>query len=1092
VIFRCCDERRKAAVLGNPTLNGIDYLEVLDLDAIPLNSPRQRTLLVHCLKPVPANLTPANVLIAGGESITGIVIQWIAPAAAPPMLGTPQEDAYFTALADAANTLVIRTDKTGDFSPYTLRLVNDVAEAKQDPFTVTEVLTGFDPQLAEANFSFKVECPSDLDCAPPEPFCPPGAPIPPPINYLAKDYGSFRTVMLDRLAQLVPAWGGSSEADLGIALTELIAYVGDMLSYKQDAVATEAYLHTARSRISLRRHALLVDYRIHDGCNARTWMHLNVTAPLFLDRSKTKFYTFAPHMPKEVVDHEREAQLAGVVFFEPMQDAQLFPEHNQMSFYTWGDSNCCLPKGATEATLQGTFPNLQVGDVLIFQEMMGPQTGNLADADLRHRCAVRLTQVTTQDAQGRTLVDPLFENGTGAPITSLAQQPTPVTEVQWAAEDALPFPICVSSKFLNSKNEKVTLTDVSVVFGNNVLADHGLSVSDAKLPIVPAPTIFYPPDPARDHCQVMSPVALPVRYRPELPSTDRPITQAVRLPLVGSPVTSSVVHLLTNSFVSLNDVKGFISLMVRPAAPLFWPALFGLVTKPNAATPGNFDLSLVYNPSGGAAGVSGTPVLETFTDLSITPADPNYVATRINLSSQFLRVPVSYVPPATAPTNFPAAPTMLSNSGTTDLQDSGATTYLTLQPTNPLGWPPAFGVLVQGKLQIPDLFNLLVVYAPATGVGVLTPLIVEQFSDVSLANVAALIGTNSHLILVRSFEEEPNASLSAFALMHYDANTAIPEITLTGECNTVKTMWTPEPDLLTDLPTDRHFVVEIESNGTTRLRFGDDVNGLRPQNGTQFSADYRIGNGTAGNIGANTLTTFIGDQLIQSCTNPLSASGGIDPETNEQIRRRAPQAFMAQERAITMADYERVTRMNAQVDDAVATLRWTGSWYTVFITAEPKGAGKLTPVLRKELKKNINQYRLAGQDIELESPQYVSLEIELAVCVDPGYFQADVEKQLSQVLGSRQLPNGQQGLFYPDTFTFGQTVYLSPIYAAARQVAGVTSVAATIFQPQGVPPTTIYLDKGEIPLGPFQIARLDNDPSLPDHGKLSLLLEGGK
>ena len=40
-----------------------------------------------------------------------------------------------------------------------------------------------------------------------------------------------------------------------------------------------------------------------------------------------------------------------------------------------------------------------------------------------------------------------------------------------------------------------------------------------------------------------------------------------------------------------------------------------------------------------------------------------------------------------------------------------------------------------------------------------------------------------------------------------------------------------------------------------------------------------------------------------------------------------------------MADYERVTEMNTQVENAVATLRWTGSWYTVFITAEPKGAG---------------------------------------------------------------------------------------------------------------------------------------------------------
>jgi hypothetical protein len=1088
VIFQCCDERRKAAVLGNPALNGIDYLEVLDLDAIPLGSPRQRTLLIHCLKAVPATLTPANVLVTGGESITNIVVQWIAPASAPPPLGTPQEDTYFTALADAANTLVIRTRVSGDFSPYTLQLVNDASQAMEDPFQVTEVLDGFDPQLAEVRFSFKVECPSDLDCAPPPTDCPPDGPPPPPINYLAKDYGSFRTVMLDRLSQLLPTWGGASEADLGIALAELVAYVGDSLSYKQDAVATEAYLHTARSRISLRRHALLVDYHLHDGCNARTWMQLQVSSALFLDRTKTRFYTFAPGTPSPVAGNESEALLAGVVFFEPLQNAQLFPQHNRMPFYTWGDSNCCLSKGATEATLRGAFPNLQVGDVLIFQEMLGPKTGDPADADLRHRCAVRLTNVTTQNAQGQPLVDPLFENGTGKPITSAGQKPTPVTEIQWAREDALPFPVCISSKFLDSTNVEVTLTDVSVVFGNVVLADHGLLQSGVPLPAVPSPAIFYPPDPIANRCKPTQPVAQPVRYRPALPGS--PITQAVALPLAGSPVTPSIVHLLTNSFVSVKDTNGFVSLMVQASAPLSWPALFGLVATPNGSVAGNFDLSLVYAPPGGAAGVSVPPVLESFTNLSIKTADSNFVATRINLSSRFVRVPASFVPPATAPATFPAGPTMLSTGGTTDLKDTGGNTYLTLQPTNPAGWPPSFGVLAQGKQQTPDVFNLLVVYAPASGVGVLAPLVVEQFNGVSLANIAALVAAGSQLVRVKSFEEEPNASLSAFALMHYDANAATPVVSLTGVLNGTTT-WTPEQDLLADAPTDRHFVVEIESDGAARLRFGDDVNGLRPLPGTAFTASYRLGNGAPGNIGADTLTFFIGDALIQSCTNPLPASGGTDPETNDQIRRRAPQAFMTQERAITMADYERVTKMNKQVKDAVATLRWTGSWYTVFVTAEPEGAGNLTPSLRHDLARNINRYRLAGQDIELENPQYVSLEIELTVCVDPMYFRSDVEQGLKQVLGCQRLANGQRGYFFPGNFTFGQTVYLSPIYAAARKVAGVTSVRATIFEPQGVS-TPIYLQKGEIPLGAFQIARLENDPSLPDHGLLTLVLEGGK
>ena len=54
--------------------------------------------------------------------------------------------------------------------------------------------------------------------------------------------------------------------------------MGDYLSYYQDATATEAYLGTARQRVSVRRHARLLDYAMHDGCNARVWVQVRVTS----------------------------------------------------------------------------------------------------------------------------------------------------------------------------------------------------------------------------------------------------------------------------------------------------------------------------------------------------------------------------------------------------------------------------------------------------------------------------------------------------------------------------------------------------------------------------------------------------------------------------------------------------------------------------------------------------------------------------------------------------------------------------------------------------------------------------------------------
>ena len=1074
MIYQCCDEKRKAAVLGKPALNGIDYLEVLGFDAKPLGLQPQTVLIVRCLKAAPAGLTPGNVIIAGGESITGVTATFVTPANTPggssvwPAWMTLGQENYFNSLPGASDILVVGVSTAGDFSPYTLRLVNSATEAREDPFEVTEALTGFDPQLAEVEFGFKVECPPFFDCKPQPADCPPDLPPSPAINYLAKDYGSFRTVMLDRLSQLLPAWGATSEADLGIALAELIAYAGDRLSYKQDAVTTEAYLETARSRVSLRRHALLVDYHVHDGCNARVWMQVQVNFQVAL-KAGTRFYTSAPAMPKTLAGNERAAQDVGVVIFESMHDAQLFPQHDEILFYTWGEANCCLPKGATEATLLGTLDKLQAGDVLIFQETVGPQTGIPADADVRHRCAVRLTNVATRDAVGKILSDPLFDK--------------PVTEIQWSADDALPFPVCISSKVLDSQQKEQTIPNVSKAYGNIVLADQGCSLTGIDLGIVPRPRLFKPQTPTASRCNPTLPFPIPVRYRPLIP--DSPITQAVKLDLAGSPVTPAIVRLATTGFVTLKDSKGLIALTVQAASPLTWPDLFGVVARQNTVNPARFDLSIVYNPPG----ISVPPVVETIADLSLASGDPNFVVTQVNAQSRFINVPAP--PPGPAPAGFPVGTTQLASGATTDLKDTGGTTYLTVAAKNAAAWPPLFGVLAQDNISDPAEFNLLVLYAPSSGgVGVPTPVVVEQFTGLNLANVAAATAA-SKLVTLRSFEDEPNLTLSAYDLMHYDANQATPVIKLTGSLNADTITWSAVQDLLADGPAETHFVVELESDGTASLRFGDDTNGRRPGSDTHFTGSYRIGNGTAGNIGADTLI-HCDDANVARCTNPLPAASGVDPETADQIRRRAPQAFLTQERAITMPDYVRVAEMNAQVENAVATLRWTGSWYTVFLTAEPKGAGNLTAGLRKELKKNLNRYRLAGQDIELESPQYVSLRIALTVCVDPAYFRSDVAKALTQVLGSRILADGTKGLFYPDNFTFGQAVYLSRVYAAARKVAGVQSVVATVFQPQTAPPTSIFLANGAIPLGAFQIARLDNDRSLPDHGQLTLSMQGGK
>lgn len=856
--YYCCDERRRNAIKDHPLLNGIEYLEVVDNPADAYEN-RQTTLIVHFIKDlIPEGLNKENIIIGGGERVKNIAVIGIAfgslesPPASPPVAGS-------------GKLIFVQVKEAGDFSTYTLRLVRDKKDS--DP------PAGFDPILSAIDFSFKVLCANDFDCKP-VCECSPEPVARPEINYLAKDYASFRQLMLDRMAVLMPQWTERNPADMGIMLVELLAYAGDYLSYRQDAIATEAYLGTARKRISVRRHARLVDYFMHDGCNARTWLHVDVAEEVngvtlkkkinnsVATRLLTKTISSLPVAFRFDSPAYETALSEGAKSFELLHDEELYFAHNEMRFYTWGERECCLPEGATSATLLGDLSTLKPGQVLIFKEAKGPQTGEPSDADPARRHAVRLIDVKLTN-------DPLFADT----ISSPPSEGLPVTKIKWHSADALPFPLCISAK-----EGTVFYEDVSVALGNNLLIDHGGTVED------------------------------------KVASSLEPYT-------VGPPVLS----LVNSSSGHCCDEEPAV-----PVAPVIRPLL------------------------------KKTPLTQA------------------------------------APFDY------------TDL------------------------------------------------------------------------------------------SLSASDAMKWSLRDTVPALVLTEQSSLEK--WFPQRDLLNSKGNKKEFVAEIESDGVVHLRFGDNRQGMRPPSGTQFLATYRIGNGLAGNIGREYIAYIVsnsaditgGTKKILSVSNPLPAIGGTEPETIERVRQKAPAAFRTQERAVTAKDYEEMAlRCSSSIQRSACTFRWTGSWRTAFLTIDRFGGEEVTAGFENDIRKRIEQYRMAGHDIEVNGPEYVSLELEMIICVKANYFASDVKASLLKIFSNRILRDGHKGVFHPDNFSFGQPVYLSPLYAAAQSVAGVASVQITKLKRQDSL-SNEAIDTGKLVIARLEIARLDNDPNFPDHGVFNLILKGGK
>lgn len=442
--------RRRAAVAAHATQIGLDAIEVAADPAVP----GRRLLELHFIpadEPGSDKHEVLDDLAAGNLRFTsdGVPVDGLFTVGRTEHRTSESPDVTvpvtFAADADLARRL-------GSGAVYTLEVVG-----------VPEL----DPFFSRLDFSLDPDAPLAEDCAEEASPAQTAEPSPLASDYLAKDWASFRQRMLDSLSGALPAWSERNPADLLVTLIELLADAADRASYFQDAVATEAYLGTARLRTSVRRHARLVGYSVAEGVNARVWVSFVASGSGQL-RAGTRLLTRVAGLPPVLpggADLD-QALAAGPVVFETLHDVALEPVHNAIPLYDWGAPSYGLPRGATSAVLVAPLPpvtlRLAAGDVLILEEVLGSESGTPGEANPERRHAVRLTRVTARR-------DPL------------ADPPADLVEIEWHAADALPFPLCLSA--LRSDGGQVR--GASVARGNVALADHGLTVPGETLAVPP-------------------------------------------------------------------------------------------------------------------------------------------------------------------------------------------------------------------------------------------------------------------------------------------------------------------------------------------------------------------------------------------------------------------------------------------------------------------------------------------------------------------------------------------------------------------------------------------------------------------------------
>ncbi|MFJ8671154.1 putative baseplate assembly protein [Streptomyces sp. NPDC093589] len=1055
----CRTDSRRGRVRA-ARLNGIDAVEVAD-DGV--------TLTVTFLGKAPHGLCPENVRIDGGRRVTGIEALEV---------GVEREED-----PELDDRLQVVLDRTGDTSRYRLSLVTT------DPYgrPGTEPYEGFDQRYFGAEFRFRADCPSPFDCVDeagadcPDTFRP--APV---IDYTARDYDTLRQLALDRLRLTTPDWVERSPADLGMTLVELLAYTADQISYQQDAVATEAYLDTARRRVSVRRHVRLIDYPMHDGCSARAFVAVETAEELTLLPGEFRFAavdvrTYGPQDRPEVQTVIDDRDLAvldergSVEVFEPVSDAPLGlrPEHNAIRLWTWGDEVCALPRGATSATLRDEWADegcearslrLSPGDLLVFEEVKGPRTGTPGDQDPNHRQAVRLTSVTPA-------------------VDQLDNQP--VLEVTWAPEDALTFPLCLSTRGGSGCRP---VDDVSVARGNVALVDHGRSLTFGERPEGVPETVTVPSVPA--------------------------VTGSCEPPAFGCGDVKDDGNATARTINALLEKAGCHQALTADDIR----ELFTVVGEAETVRAG---LGLELAGQRREKVVPGTvyaqaEALRTLLAQSVYPG----IAPRFR--PVLHRSPVAQTVPFPQPAQIAAGQaTRLAGirervrARLVELWRS-ARDHDGLADEEIAELTVVFGLKVLERLELrhhpvralrellhrgdrllsAKLRRLEVLSARARAGAVLDGRIAWEIAH-----------TWGPAYAVGLHPDEPVLHGPASALLP-DPRAALPAVRLHDGDVT----WVPRRDLLGSGPRDRHFVGELEDDGRIALRFGDGRYGARPVPGSRLALDYRLGGGTAGNVGAEAINHLVLSRApresdagvpmpVAGVRNPLPATGGAGPEPIEQVRQLAPLDLKRTRlRAVTAADYAELASALPGVQRAAAEIRWTGSVQEAHVAIDAAGSGEPAPQLLDSVAYALESYRRIGHDLVVGPARTVPLDIEIEVCAAPGHQHGQILAELTRVLSSRRLSGGRLGFFHPDALTFGEPVRLSRLVAVAAAVPGVLSVQVTrlqrlFHQAHGNDIDHIddrALEDGVLRLGPLEIAVCDNDPDRPENGRLAIELGGAR
>jgi hypothetical protein len=843
----------------------------------------------------------------------------------------------------------------------------------------------------------------------------------PAIAYRTGIWATFRESMLARLSSadypaLAPLKTRDTD-DFSIALLDGSSVMLDILTFYQERLANESYLRTATQLFSLTQLSRLIGYQPSPGVAAAAYLAFTIKAATGLPTDPT---TAAITIPAGTAVQSVPAQGQTPQTFETSAPILAKADWNALPVQTgfpW------VPKvGATSVYLAGTATQLNPGDAILIvgDERAGDVTSSRWDVRI-------VTAVQPDNANARTLVT--WSSGLGGGGVAPAQ----------------------ANPIFYALRQRASLFGYNAI--DPLLLDrhtrYGLNEA-GKLNATPD-WIYANTNNAIDLDAVYSkltPAGWLALIDPDGNTTRSPAGQIDLFGITGITATTRSDYGISGklSRIAPDTTTGLTQYITdtRKTSVLTQSEALAAAEQPlDHPLYGTFlDLKIVRTDLAGITAVAVTGKAQKITidkgvkNLVFIPDDGAHHVTLTQGNTFSLIQPPDLLEPTGA---IPAWRDAQKKLVLYVADGNNRTGTITARLADFTLAPSATSDPVVQETALVASIAVIRAPFPHTRITLRNPLLYCYDRTLTTVNAnvgAATAGSSVTELLGNGAAATPNQSftLKQSPLTYVQATTPTGALsTLSVSANGVA--WKAAPTLYQQPPNAQVFTTLNLPGGTATVTFGDNVEGATlPTGQSNVVANYRIGLGSAGNVGAAALTTLISRPFgVGSVTNPLPATGGQDAQSVSDIRANAPLSVLTLGRAVSVTDYQNFAASFAGIAQANAAWIPYGAYRGIFLTVAGAGGAALPPgnLTLANLLAALATYGDPNVPVRAASFLETTFRLTADILYDPAYVAATVQTAVLQQLTQTYSFTNR---------TFGQGVSADEIAALIQNVPGVTAV----------------------------------------------------